>query len=379
MRAPHERGTKRAPAGSDAKRASRHVERKRANARRRSLPPLRVLAHAARPRSADVRASAVLRIAALLLATNVASGADMSSRDASVDYSVTLDKLWDFDQPALSEQRFRAEAAKQPPRSREGAEAATQIARAQGLQRKFGDADLTLDAVQRTLDAQPARVRVRYLLERGRRDNSSQRRASAIQWFEQALAASGEDTLPGASYYRVDALHMLAIASPAEQQVDWNKRAIATAQSSDDARTQRWRIALFNNIGWTLHDRGDFQAALEYWRQALAAAEQDGHDATRTRIARWTVARGLRSLGKLDEAEAMQRALADELQQAQVQDGYVFEELAEIAVARGDRAAARPWAAKALQLLSHDADLAANEPARLARLAELAESAPPPR
>ena len=338
-----------------------------------------MLARDAQRQWADVRASVILHIAALLLAANVAVGAEMISANDSVDYSVTLDKLWDFDQPALSEQRFRTEAAKHPPRSREAAEAATQIARAQGLQRKFVDADETLDAVQRTLDTQPARVRVRYLLERGRRDNSSKRRAPAIAWFEQAIAASDQDTLPGASYYRVDALHMLAIASPAEQQLDWNKRAIAAAQSSDDARTQRWRIALFNNIGWTMHDRGNFEAALDYWRQALAAAEKDGHDATRTRIGRWTVARGLRSLGKLDEAEAMQRALADELQQAHVQDGYVFEELAEIAIARGDRAGARPWAAKALELLRNDADLVANEPARLARLAGLVESAPPPR
>ena len=293
----------------------------------------------------------------------------MGSGGVPVDYSVTLDKLWDFDHPALSEQRFRAEAAKHAPRSREGAEAATQIARAQGLQRKFDDADVTLDTVSRSLDAQPARVRVRYLLERGRRDNSSKRQTSATAWFEQALSASAQDTLPGASYYRVDAMHMMAIASPAERQLDWNKRAIETAQSSDDPRTRRWRISLLNNIGWTMHDRGDFVAALDYWRQALAAAEKDGHDATRTRIGRWTVARGLRSLGKLDEAETMQRALADELQQAQVQDGYVFEELAEIAVARGDRAAAQPWAAKALQLLRNDADLVANDPARLSRLA----------
>ena len=69
----------------------------------------------------------------------------------------------------------------------------------------------------------------------------------------------------------------------------------------------------------------------------------------------------------------MQRALADELQAANAPDGYVFEELAEIAVARGDRAAAQPWAAKALHLLGDDADMKANEPARLARLAELAQ------
>jgi len=290
----------------------------------------------------------------------------------SVDYSERLDALWDFDNPAASEARFRAEVARHPAQSREAAEAATQVARAQGLQRKFTDADRTLDGVQRTLDTQPVRVRVRYLLERGRRDNSSQRRAPAVAWFEQALAASANDALAGAAYYRVDALHMLAIASPPEQQLDFHKRAIAAAQAADDERTRGWRASLLHNLGWTMHDRGDDAAALDYWRQALAAREA-ANDVPRARIARWTVARGLRALGELDEAEAMQRALADELQAANAPDGYVFEELAEIAVARGDRAAAQPWAAKALHLLGDDADMKANEPARLARLAELAQ------
>ena len=66
---------------------------------------------------------------------------------------------------------------------------------------------------------------------------------------------------------------------------------------------------LLHNLGWTLHDRGEYAAALDCWRQALAAREA-AHDVPRARIARWTVARGLRSLGKLDDAEAMQRALA---------------------------------------------------------------------
>jgi len=311
-----------------------------------------------------------LAAATMLIAANVAAGAAMTA--PASDYSQTLDALWDFDQPAVSEARFRAELARHPTQSREAAEAATQVARAQGLQRKFNDADVTLDGVQRTLDAQPARVRVRYLLERGRRDNSSQRKAQAVSWFEQALAASANDTLAGAAYYRVDALHMLAIASPGDRQLDWHRRALAAAQAADDERTRGWRASLLNNLGWTMHDRGDYTAAVDYWRQALDAREA-ANDVPRARIARWTVARGLRSLGRLDEAEAIQRALADELQASNAPDGYVFEELAEIAVARGDRAAARPWAAKALQLLGDDADMKANEPARLARLADLAQ------
>ncbi|HXU66311.1 MAG TPA: tetratricopeptide repeat protein [Casimicrobiaceae bacterium] len=294
---------------------------------------------------------------------------------AADDYSAQLDALWSFDRPVESEARFRGEAARYPTGSREAAEAATQIARSLGMQRRFTDADRTLDGVRATLDHLPSRVRVRYLLERGRRDNSSGNARDAFAWFQQALAASDRDNLPGADYYRVDALHMLAIAAPPERQLALNLKALAAADAAHDARTRSWRASLLNNLGWTMHERGDYAAALLYWQDALAAFEAK-HDLAGTRIARWTVARGMRSLGRLDEAEAIQRRLADELQAANAPDGYVFEELAEIALARGDRAAAQPWAAKALALLSRDANLRASEPARLARLADLARGSP---
>jgi tetratricopeptide (TPR) repeat protein len=301
---------------------------------------------------------------------SIAAAAPMTV--ASDDFSQHLDALWDFDRPAESEARFRTESARHPAGSREALESATQIARALGLQRRLAEADRVLDTVHEGLDGRPARVRVRYLLERGRRDNSSGRREEALAWFERALAATANDTLPGASYYRIDALHMLAIA--ADRQLDWNLKALAAAEGAQDARTRGWRASLLNNIGWTMHDRGDYAAALRYWQQALAEREA-AHDVAKARVARWTVARGLRSLGSLDEAEAIQRGLADELEAAHAPDGYVFEELAEIAVARGDGKAARPWAVKALAILGADASLRANEPARLARLADLAGQA----
>ncbi|HKU85611.1 MAG TPA: tetratricopeptide repeat protein [Casimicrobiaceae bacterium] len=291
------------------------------------------------------------------------------------DYSEQLDVLWNFADPSQSEVRFRAEALRHIEGSRERAEASTQIARAQGLQRKFDAADATLDGVAQTLDAQPARVRVRYLLERGRRDNSSGRTAEAARWFEQALAASQGDALRGAAYYRVDALHMLAIAAPPSEAIEWHRKALAAANAAIDARTRGWRASLLNNLGWTLHDRGDYAAALDCWRDALTEREAMG-DVANIRIARWTVARGLRSLGRLDEAESIQRALAGELATVGTPDGNVFEELAEIALARGDRAAAQPWAAQAIAILGADKDLQVSDTARLARLADLAKPQP---
>ncbi|MHB8495368.1 MAG: tetratricopeptide repeat protein [Casimicrobiaceae bacterium] len=289
----------------------------------------------------------------------------------SADYSEILDRQWDFDAPGTSEGRFRAEQARQTAGSREALEAWTQVARALGLQRKFAEADRVLDAVEPSLVRAPARVRVRYLLERGRVRNSSGDRTAAVPLFEAALAASGDDHLPGAGYYRIDALHMLGIAAPADVALAWNLRALDEAEKANDARSRGWRASLLNNLGWTMHERGDYARALAYWQRALALREAKG-DVEKTRIARWMVARGLRSLGRLDEAETMQRALASELDAAGAPDGYVFEELAEIAVARGDPRAAQPWAAKAYALLGKDEDLRANESARLERLARLA-------
>ena len=312
-----------------------------------------------------------LLLAALLAVASIAAAAPVEI--AYDDYSQRLDALWDFERPAESEARFRAEATQHRAWSREALETATQLARALGLQRRFDEADRVLDTVGAALERQPARLRVRYLLERGRRDNSSGRRKEALRWFEQALAACADDRLPGAAYYRVDALHMLAIAAPSDAQLDWNLKALAAADAAPDARTRGWRGSLLNNLGWTMHERGNHAAALAYWEKALVVREA-AHDVAGARIARWTLARGLRSLGRLDEAEAIQRRLVDEFAAARAPDGYVFEELAEIATARGDRDAARPWAAKALAILRDDPTLRASDPARLARLAELARA-----
>ena len=301
-------------------------------------------------------------IAALSLLVNDAAAQD--------DFSTRLDALWSFHAAATSEARFREELARHSPTSREALEALTQIARAVGLQRKFADADRMLDSVERSLGQAPARVNVRYWLERGRVRNSSGHPADAVPLFKRALEWSDRDSLPGADYYRIDGLHMLGIATRGDESLDWNLKALAAADASVDIRARGWRGSLLNNIGWTFHDRGDYATALDYWQKALAAREGAG-DEVRARIAKWTVARGLRSLGRLDEAEAIQRALVVEFERVGAPDGFVFEELAEIALARNDTAAAKTWAAKAYAYLKDDAGFATSEKTRLQRLATI--------
>ena len=289
---------------------------------------------------------------------------------AERDFSETLDQSWNFDAPSISESRFRAELAKHVVGSREAREIATQIARSLGLQRRFADADATLDALLPEIDKGPARIRVRYLLERGRILNSSGKPAEAVPLFKEAASAALMDPLAGADFYRVDALHMLGIAAPSNERLRWNLEALAVADASRDERARGWRASLLHNIGWTYHERGEYATAVDYWKNALAAREAGG-DKAKIRIAKWTVARGLRSLGRLDEAEKIQRALVVENDQVDTPDGFVYEELAEIALARHEAAAAKTWAAKAYAYLKDDIWLAANEKPRLDRLAEI--------
>ena len=304
---------------------------------------------------------------AIALAMTLATCAATTNAADNSGFAAELDSQWNYDNPAASEQRFRAELANWPKSEPRSLEVATQIARAQGLQRRFADAHATLDTVEKGLDGMPAHVRVRYLLERGRAFNSGGAPERAVPLF--ALALSLADCADD-SFYAIDAAHMLGIAAPAAERLDWNMQALAMAEKASDARSKRWLGPLYNNIGYTYQERSNFATALAYYRQALPAYEARGEPGG-IRNAKWMIARAQRSLGELDAAEAAQRALLAEYDKLGEPDGYVYEELAEISLARGDAAAAGPWAAKAWTALAADAAMRESEPARLARLAKL--------
>lgn len=183
-----------------------------------------------------------------------------------------LDQLWDFDDPALSEARFRAAAADPAYDADERAELTTQLGRAIGLQGRYEEADALLDAV----DGDEPTVAVRVLLERGRVLNSSGHAQMAVPLFEQAAELA--DHL-GEEFLAVDALHMLAIADAAHAET-WTRSALEYASTVHDERTKRWLVALHNNLGWTLHDAGrcteamvEFQLA-EQWAERIGTPRQ---------------------------------------------------------------------------------------------------------
>jgi tetratricopeptide (TPR) repeat protein len=164
---------------------------------------------------------------------------------------------------------------------------------------------------------------------------------------------------------------MLAIVSTGhDEQMGWNLRALELAESSPAPRARRWRGSLYNNIGWTQHDAGRYDEALETFYKALRFREEQG-TASDIRVARWCVARTLRSLARYDEALAIQRDLLHEMEQSGEPDGYEHEELGELLLALDREDEARGHFARAHALLSQDPWPAANEGARLQRLKDL--------
>lgn len=281
-----------------------------------------------------------------------------------------FDALWNYDRPAETEDAFLAvlrqmeDAA--PPAYR--LELLTQIARTQGLQRRFDDAHATLDRVEVGLDDLPAAdavtPRIRYLLERGRVFNSAGQPERARPLFVGAWESATASARDG---YAVDAAHMLGIVEPGEAGLAWNRKALAFAEASAEPRARRWRGSLHNNMGWSYHDAGNYERALAEFESARAAWAADG-EAELVPIARWAIARALRSLGRIEEALARQMSLLEEHERAGTSDGYVREEIGECLLALGRADEARPHFARAWSLLSRNPWLAETQPARLERL-----------
>ena len=287
-----------------------------------------------------------------------------------------FDSLWDYDHPGETERRFR-ELLPAALDSRDFpylTQLLTQIARAEGLQRKFQDAHKTLDRVEKAMLKAEAddKTRVRYLLERGRVFNSSGKRDEARHLFLQALdlAVQSKD-----DFNAVDAAHMMAIVETNEKQLEWNLKALDLAENSADEKARKWRGSLYNNLGWTYFEQRHFEEALLMFEKAREFREQEG-DPSKIMIAKWCVAKSLRMMDHTEEALEMQRDLFEQYQAAGRKSGYVYEEIAECLTVMGQEQEAQGWFAAAYEELSKDPRLV-DEQDRLNRLKELGKVGTP--
>ena len=279
-----------------------------------------------------------------------------------------LRPLWDFDDLDTSEERLRAQLAREEDDTGR-AEVLTQLARIEGLRGDFeaGDA-LVDDAV--ALGATSTIARARIDIERGRLRRSGGDPGAALPLFESAFALALE---ADQGFVAADAAHMAALAAPDRAGfVMWTARGIELAREREGA--SYWLGPLLNNLGWEHYEAGEYAEALNAFEGALAARERAPENEPAIEIARYAVGKTLRALGRTDEAiPLLERAVAWS-ERTGNPDGWFHEELAEEYAAVGRTAEAREQAEIAITLLeSDDPAFGANE-ARRQRLGALARS-----
>lgn len=254
-----------------------------------------------------------------------------------------LRALWDFDDLDATERRFCSLQA----------EVLTQLARVHGLRGAF-DAGEELLAEAERLAGESAAARARIAMERGRLKRSGGDPVASLPLFESAFAIADET---GEEFLAVDAAHMAAIATDDREIVlAWTRRGIDLAEASSDPDVRYWLGPLLNNLGWAHYEAGEHEAALDAFCRALVARERDSDKEYEREIARYAVAKTLRTLGRAQEAaELLEQAIAW-TNSAGEPDGSFHEELAESYAALGRNDEAREHARLALTLLELDGE-----------------------
>lgn len=282
--------------------------------------------------------NAMLRTALIVTLVNLTSPA----------MAIDLEGLWDFSNPALSEQRFQAALASANPD--DSLILQTQIARTYGLRGEFAKARDILKDLEPQLASASPQAQTRHALELGRTlasaahppdSQTPQDKERARGAYERALGLAKKHRLDDLA---IDALHMLAFVdtAPADQ-LKWGREALAVVQASSQPAARKWEGSIRNNIGYALHQLGRYDEALAEFQRAVMVRET-GANAQATRIAYWMVAWTLRSMNRVDEALEIQLRLEREGDAAGAPDPYVFEELEQLYQLKDDARRAQHYA-----------------------------------
>lgn len=242
-----------------------------------------------------------------------------------------MDKLWDFNDPKISEQRFE-EAATNASKN-DQLLLQTQIARTYGIRKDFAKTRELLAAIEPELEQSSAELRVRYHLELGRSyastahiksdrtpENLEAARQNYLKAFELASAAKLD-------FLAIDALHMMPMVDTSpEDQLKWNQKALTYLEQSNQPDAKGWEGPLRNNVGYALHLQGEYEQALKQFQQSRDAYER-GEKLRNVKIADWMIAWTLRAQEKYQEALEIQLKLEQQWDELGEPDPYVYQEL----------------------------------------------------
>lgn len=322
--------------------------------------------------------------------------------EPSQDYS--FESLWISGIPTAIETAIQTaitlEASESPAWR---AQIRTQLALTLALQQKFEEAHRSLDEAESlansaadiepttefggsasTLVPQPATVtHTRIALERGRVFHQAGDLKNARIYFERAQQLGQKCS---ASFYVVDALHMLAIVSAShDEKLQWNEQALQFAEADPSERSRRWLGTLWNNKGQWLFECEHYSESLAAYERTLEYRLAENY-LPNVRFAQWTLARAYRLLNRFQEAIEMLNALQRTYEEMHLNGAYDFpeplfpmfygtvkEELALNYWSLTERGLAKSYAQASLEILKAAPIVEQHEPHRLEKLRAIAQ------
>jgi tetratricopeptide (TPR) repeat protein len=260
--------------------------------------------------------------------------------------SLDLSKQWDFSDAVGSEARFleKMKSASQD----EVLILKTQVARTYGIRGQFEVALEILRELEPDIACASLEAKVRFYLESGRaicspahslETQTHDVRERARPLYVSAFEIAKEARLDGLA---VDALHMMAMVDiEPEKQLEWDLKALAYVEGSDQPEAKKWEASLRHNAGYALQLAGRYVEALSQFERALQLREIEGHS-TNIRVGRFMIAKTMRLMGRLDGALTIQLEL-DQLSPPSI---FSLQELEVLYRALGDESRANAYAKK---------------------------------
>ncbi len=266
--------------------------------------------------------------------------------------AIDINRLWDFDQPALSEARFRAALIGASPE--DALVLQSQIARSYVLRGERQPALEILRAIEANVAVSGSEAQVCYWLELGRAHASPAHPPEALTWKAQTQArqafqeAFRRAKAAGLDPHTIEALHLMAFTeNNPERQAMHERDALRFVQFSQQEAAQRWECAVRIGLAQALIRLQNHAEAVSELQAATQAGIRMGttHCA---RSAQWFLGWAYRMAGHLNEALALQLELEQSAAGTPLLLREVLDELGRLYQALGEDERARLYRARAL-------------------------------